>query len=102
MRHIGFSSGALAKGDFRRGIALQRTCPNATALELSALRDSELHPLVGALPSLDLSRFAYVSFHAPSRLREITERDLVDALRQLPPTMPIVVHPELIQSVAAW
>jgi len=47
MRPLGFSTGALAKGDFRAGVEIQRSL-GTTAVELSALRDSELPPLLTA------------------------------------------------------
>ena len=53
MRPIGFSTGALALGDFRSALAM--LVPHSVkAVELSALRDKELMPLMAALPSLDL------------------------------------------------
>src|SRR5436853_5416771 len=64
MKPIGFSTGALAKGDFATGLAVQRDVPRIDAVELSALRDHELPLLVDAIPSLDLDRFEYVSFLA--------------------------------------
>jgi len=70
MRRIGFSTGALARGDFRSGIALQES--RADAIELSALREAELDPLIGAIPDLPLKRFTFVSFHAPSRRVHLT------------------------------
>src|SRR6187200_2433360 len=65
MRPIGFSSGALAKSDYRRGLELQKSA-SFTAIELSALRERELQPLVDAAQTLSLDQFSYVSFHAPS------------------------------------
>ena len=65
MRRIGFSTGALARGDFRSALdILQRH--KIDVVELSALRVSELAPLVQAIPDLDLSEFTFVSIHAPS------------------------------------
>jgi len=66
MRAIGFSTGALAKGDFEKGIALQNE-HDVDAIELSALRETELEPLVEAIASLVLTRFSYISVLAPSR-----------------------------------
>jgi hypothetical protein len=57
MKPIGFSTGALAKGDFATGLALQRRLSRVDAVELSALRDHELPRLVGAIPNLDLDEF---------------------------------------------
>ena len=98
MRAIGFSTGALAKGDFRRGLMLGREAGAVRAVELSALREGELSSLIEAVSSLDLSSFDYVSFHAPSTLRELDEETVVTALESLPHEYPIVAHPEIIGS----
>ena len=45
MPRIGFSTGALALGDFRKGIKLQRR-EDIQAIELSALREDELDGLI--------------------------------------------------------
>jgi len=102
MRPIGFSTGALAKGDFARGLDAQRNVSGINALELSALRDHELPTLVGAIGSLDLDDFEYVSFHAPSRLAAMDEETAFDLLLRVPDTCPIIVHPELLQTPALW
>lgn len=102
MMNIGFSTGALAKGEFIRGIRLQVGRPEIKAIELSALRDHELRPLIQALPDLDLSSFAYVSFHAPSKLGNLTEDQLIASLFEVPSTWPIIVHPEIIRTPAKW
>jgi hypothetical protein len=102
MRPIGFSTGALAKGDFTRGVNVQRTFRRITAVELSALRDHELPDLVSALPSLDLRGFAYVSFHAPSRLQTLDEQTVFELLLRLPDSWPIVAHPEILRTPSLW
>jgi len=102
MRPLGFSTGALAKGDFRAGVALQRTNPSVRAIELSALRDQELRPLVSGLEELDLRQFTYVSVHAPSKLTSLSEKDTFSILHELPPTWPIIVHPELMLTPSLW
>lgn len=101
MRPIGFSTGALAKGDFAQGLALQRN-DAIDAVELSALRDHELRPLVYALDSLNLLSFRYVSFHAPSKLQNLDEKTVFDLLAKLPERWPIVVHPEIIRTPSLW
>ena len=101
MRPIGFSSGALARGDFRKGLALQEGA-DFTAVELSALRESELQPLVEMAPRLELAKFGYVSFHAPSAFRMLREQDVVALLAQLPVEWPMVVHPDLIHRPDVW
>lgn len=102
MRPIGFSSGALAKGDYQRGIALQREDPTLTALEISALREPELEPLVRAAATIDVDQFTYVSFHAPSAFTSLSEKEVVQYLERLPDSWPVVVHPDLIDDVEVW
>jgi hypothetical protein len=102
MRPIGFSSGALAKSDYRRGIELQQKEKEITAIELSALREPELKPLVAAASHLSLDHFEYVSFHAPSRFAIFGEVEIIEILCSLPGAWPIVVHPDLIQHTDSW
>ncbi len=79
MRYIGFSTGALAFGDFRLGLSFLARKP-VHAVELSALREHELPSLMAALSELDLSQFTYVSVHAPSRLKTMRESEVAEAL----------------------
>ncbi|MEO6322991.1 MAG: hypothetical protein ABIQ65_00020 [Thermoanaerobaculia bacterium] len=102
MRPIGFSTGALAKGDFERGLRLQADLPEVRAVELSALRDHELPALAKAAAELALFRFQYVSVHAPSKLGTLGELAIFELLKQLPAAWPIVVHPEILQSPELW
>jgi len=102
MKPIGFSTGALAKGDFAAGLALQRGVPRIDAVELSALRDHELPNLVAAIPHLDLAEFQYVSFHAPSKLQTLDEHAVFELLLGLPEAWPVIVHPELLQTPSLW
>jgi hypothetical protein len=102
MRPVGFSTGALAKGDFQRGLALQRGHTGVCAVELSALRDHELQPLVDGVGALDLVGFRYVSVHAPSKLGTLGEHEVFERLAVLPPEWPIVAHPEILLTPALW
>lgn len=102
MRPVGFSTGALARGDYRRGLEMQRALPRARVVELSALRDHELRPLLDGVGSLDLRGFDYVSVHAPSRLVRLSEREVFERLRALPPAWPVVVHPCIMHTPALW
>src|SRR5471030_377760 len=102
MRPIGFSTGALAKGDFEAGVALQHDLSLFSAIELSALREHELPVLVDAVRTLDMTSFAYVSFHAPSRLLDMQEETLFEMLNGLPESWPIIMHPEVIQTPFLW
>jgi hypothetical protein len=102
MRPIGFSTGALAKGNFTLGLNLQRSHASVSAVELSALRDHELQPLVEAVSGLDLKEFEYVSFHAPSKLGALDENAVFDLLKNLPESWPIIAHPEIIRTSSLW
>lgn len=102
MRPVGFSTGALAQGDFRRALELLESAPHATAVELSALREGELSPFVQASPSLDLDRFPYVSVHVPSRLESMEEREVVLILDTFPEDWVLVVHPNVITTPVEW
>ena len=96
MQRIGFSTGALAYGDFRKGVELQRR-NGINAIELSALRESELDGLIAALDDIDLEQFEYCSFHAPSSLEKLSERELVSKLSPIAKRkIPIIVHPDII------
>jgi len=102
MKLIGFSTGALARGDFRR--ALQMLLDKAVnAVELSALRQDELAPLVEQLAQLDLSRFQYISFHAPSAMEQSYEPVALKLLQQVAArNWPIIVHPDAMHTPSAW
>ena len=102
MRPIGFSTGAIAKGDFHR--ALDVMAPfRLPAVELSALRLCELPRLAEAASELNLSEYRYVSAHAPSSFPAADERRVVLLLRGLADRgWPIVVHPDVIFTDALW
>jgi hypothetical protein len=100
-RPIGFSTGSLARGDFHSALAaLEKS--TATAVELSALRENELAALIRWLPDFDRSRYAHVSFHAPSALADMSESALVQSLKPVDSEIPIVVHADLIKDFSLW
>ena len=102
MRKIGYSSGAVAKGDFREALSLLAaiSCP---VVELSALRIGELEPLIAALEHLDLTGFEQVTFHAPSRFTEEDEDRVVSLLEKVASRdWPIVVHPGVLFRSDRW
>lgn len=102
MRHIGFSTGAIAKGDFRSALASLRR-HKISLVELSALRLEELAPLIDAIPSLDLEDFSFVSVHAPTRFGNDIEDWVIDRLSVLTEYgYPIVVHPDVIYNPVKW
>jgi hypothetical protein len=102
MRNIGFSTGALALGDFRSALEMLAG-KNSSAVELSALRQNELAPLVEQLDRLDLGQFAYVSFHAPSSIEPAFEAEALRLLEQVARRgWPIVVHPDAMHVPQEW
>jgi hypothetical protein len=103
-RVFGFSTGSIALDDVRRGLAIASHL-STKAVELSALREDELDPLLGLLSSLDteLKQFEYVSFHAPSKRCRFTEADFVGKLRQVAARgWAIIVHPDVIEDFDLW
>ena len=102
MRPIGFSTGAIAKGDFRRAVGLLRA-HHINIVELSALRLEELEPLSAALPELGLDEFAFVSVHAPSRFDPEFETLVIDQLYSfIHRGYPVIVHPDVVFTPARW
>lgn len=102
MRRIGFSTGAIARSDFRRALEILRY-EKVPVVELSALRLEELAPLTRAIPSLDLRPFSFVSIHAPSRFPGVEEAFVVDLLRPLADLgYPVVLHPDAISDPRLW
>lgn len=102
MTLLGFSTGALAFGDFDRALQMLEG-RSVNAVELSALRMHELPHLVNARDRLDLRQFEYVSVHAPSRFRENEEQDVTELLMHFVPYgWPIVLHPDAIYNADLW
>jgi hypothetical protein len=103
MLTIGFSTGALARGDFVQGLRLLED-KHVEAVELSALRYTELPDILTKLP-LHLEtlkkRYRYISFHAPTNFKDEPE-----LIRQLRPIVGlgwnIVVHPDTIHDRSLW
>lgn len=102
MRPMGFSTGAIAKGDFRR--ALDAMAPlGLPAVELSALRLQELPDLAEAIDGLNLAGYRHISVHAPSDFLVSDERHVVSLLKGFADRgWPIVVHPDVIFTDALW
>jgi len=103
MPTVGFSTGALALGDFERGLRMLAS-KRANAVELSALRSVELAPLLNAaLSRLEelQARYQYIAFHAPTDHQN--EHDLVEQLKSIAERrLNIVVHPDIIRDVSLW
>ncbi len=74
-----------------------------SAVELSALRQSELMPMLESLDSLDLDAFTYLSIHAPSQIAPEWEAAVWDRLRdELWRGWRIVVHPDSLLDLSLW
>ncbi|HXN47920.1 MAG TPA: hypothetical protein VN893_14835 [Bryobacteraceae bacterium] len=101
-RTIGFSTGALAYADFRRALRMLHSRAVA-AVELSALRQPELQPLMESLDALDLSQFTYIAVHAPSRVEPAAEPEVVRSLLRVAERgWPVVLHPDAVHDYALW
>ena len=102
MQPIGFSTGALAKGDFRKALQIIQD-NDIDVVELSCLRLNELGPLMEALPDLDLHRFRYVSIHAPGGFSAEEEKTVLQELQKaVLKQIPVVVHPDSIFDFHGW
>jgi hypothetical protein len=102
MRRIGFSSGAIAYGDFESALKILRGS-SFECIELSALRISELEPLICAMPKIDLSGYSYVSLHAPGFFNREDEAWVADILySRVPLDWPIILHPDAIFEFDLW
>jgi hypothetical protein len=93
MRKVGFSSGAIARGDFMGALVILGE-QHFPCLELSALRISELEPLLAALPHIDLSAYSYIKEDEAW----VAEKLYAD----VPETWPIVIHPDTIHDFDQW
>jgi hypothetical protein len=102
VKRIGFSTGAIAKGDFQSALARLQLF-KVSVVELSALRLEELDSLIDSLPGLNLGSFDFVSLHAPSRFSVAYERHVLDRLRAVVDQgIPVVVHPDVISTPRDW
>jgi hypothetical protein len=73
------------------------------AVELSALRQDELQPLVEHLDNLDPGKFSYKAFHAPSSMDRSFEPSAIKLLEQVASRgWPIIVHLDAMHTPSAW
>jgi len=98
---IGFSTGAIALGDFECALNLLKQT-SMSAVELSALRLQELPILIAALPQIDLQKFEYVALHAPSRFSPEEEMSVTELLEGVPKEINIIIHPDTIHDSGRW
>jgi hypothetical protein len=102
MRHFGFSTGAIAKDDVLAALSCLRGT-EANAIEVSALRLSELDEVIEASPFAEECRFRHRSFHAPSRFAVEDEPVVINRLLALRNRgWRIVVHPDTLHTPQRW
>src|SRR5579862_1274370 len=102
MRTIGFSTGALARDNFREALRMLADKP-LNAIELSALRQDELAPVVEQLDDLDLRKYIYKAFHAPSFIDSAFEHEALELLEKVASQeWPIIIHPDAMHTPSAW
>jgi len=98
----GFSTGSLALGDYRKAISMLHG-KSVKAIELSSLREHEFTSLIKEIDRLDLSSFQHISFHAPSKLAYMTEKELIGELQMIARRKwSIIVHPDIITDFDLW
>lgn len=99
---MGFSTGALERGNYRSAMDWLKDTPTDT-VEISALRFSELKPLIDDLVNLPTERYKVISFHAPSCFEPDQEDEVVDLLKPVHRLgWNIVVHPDVIRRPPLW
>lgn len=105
MTVVGFSTGAIALDDYGTALELLFST-RAKAVELSALRVSELPALLTALPTLLpplRRRYEYISFHAPTNFKSESEGVILLQLKAVAEMgLNIVVHPDTIRTPQQW
>lgn len=90
------------EGDWPELVRLARET-STEAIELAALSETELPGLLAYLDGRPSLPFRFLSVHAPSKHRELPERDLVTLLEPLTGRVDsIVVHPDTLVEPPAW
>lgn len=102
MRSIGFSTGALTRDDFQSAVQIMIQT-HVHAIELSALRQEELIPLIQQLNHLDLRTFGYIAFHVPSSMDCDFEVIAIKTLRHVAQHgWPMIMHPDAMHVISRW
>jgi hypothetical protein len=104
MRPFGFSTGALAPGDFDQALKMLDGI-TVEAIELSALRIRELPRLLEFVSRSrsDLTRFSHISVHAPTDYTSDQEAAVVEQLTRFNERgWPVIAHPDVIRDYSLW
>ncbi|HMJ36529.1 MAG TPA: TIM barrel protein [Baekduia sp.] len=101
---VGASTGYMTADHGDWPALLERAVATSTlAVELSALSEPELPDLVELLQDNTVLPFLFVSVHAPTKGRRLSEPDLVTILSRLAARVDaIVVHPDTIENPRAY
>lgn len=101
---VGASTGYMVdnRGDWPR-LVDEASRVSSFAVELTALAEEELSPLLDFLANDPPLPFRYVSVHGPSKDRKMSEEELVAKLAELPPFVDaIVLHPDQIEDPSLY
>lgn len=102
MRMFGFSTGSIVPGDAEGALRILLH-HDAPAVELSALRITELPALLGAAPTLPVDGFQHVSVHLPSKFAPEDDSRIAEAAHAFVRRgWPVVLHPDVICDDAPW
>ncbi|MFT3863482.1 MAG: TIM barrel protein [Solirubrobacterales bacterium] len=101
---IGASTGYMAELRGNWDALVEEACRvSSFAVELAALSEPELGPLAEYLATMPALPFRYLSVHAPSKHRLMSEAEFVAALAALPAFVDaIVVHPDQIEDATLY
>jgi len=101
-RLVGFSTGALTRGDWRTGIERCRAL-HLEVIELSALRYEEFNGLVDGAKNAKLSDFSYVSIHLPASYATEDELSVLKGVHRIAEMeWPLILHPDAVKDWAGW
>lgn len=101
---VGCSTGYMTdlRGDWE-ALVERAAQTSSSAIELSALSEDELPGLVSYFASAPRLPFHFVSVHAPSKGRSMSDDEMVDNLQLLPPWVTaVVVHPDAMEDPRAY
>jgi hypothetical protein len=101
---VGASTGYMAELRGSWDSLVEEACQvSSFAVELAALSEPELRPLVDYLDRISSLPFRYLSVHAPTKHRSLVEEEFVEVLADLPAFVDaIVVHPDQIEDPAPY
>lgn len=102
MNNIGFSTGAIALGDFELALSLLAQT-KIDIVEISALHISDFRTLVEKFNQLDLKQYRHVSIHAPTKPDTIDEDEIIRGLLKITShNSTVIVHPDIIKTHCLW